>query len=66
MQKIELLDEQILVLRTIHRATKDRKKADRVKAILLLHRGFSVKETAEILLLDERTVTTIRDRFLSD
>jgi transposase len=66
MQKIELTPEQSSALRTLHRSTKDRKKADRIKAILLLHRGFSVKETAELLLLDEGTVAIIRDRFLSD
>jgi len=66
MQKIQLSHSQIVTLQGMHRATKDRKKADRIKTILFLHRGFSLKETAELLLLDEGTVSTIRTRFLAD
>lgn len=66
MQTIQLSETQVLTLKTIHRSTKDRKKADRIKTILCLHRGFSMKETAELLLLDEGTIGTIRDRFLAD
>jgi transposase len=66
MQHILLTPEQISILKGMHRSTKDGKKRDRIKAILFLHRGFSMKETAELLLLDEQTVRTIRDRFVSD
>lgn len=66
MQKIELTDGQVLALKAIHRSTKDGRKRDRVKTILFLHGGFSMKETAELLLLDEGTVAIIRDRLLSD
>jgi transposase len=63
MQKIILSPEHILSLRTLHRATKDRRKADRIKTILFLHQGFTITETAELLMLDEETIRIIRDRF---
>ena len=34
----------------------NQKKSDRIKAILLLNKGFSYEETAEILLVDDTTV----------
>lgn len=66
MQNIQLSEAQVLTLKAIHRATKDGKKRDRIKTILFLHRGFTMKEAAELLMLDEGTVRTIRDRFQSD
>jgi transposase len=66
MQNILLTPEQISILKGMHRTTKDGKKRDRIKAILFLHRGFTMKETAELLLLDEGTVRIIRDRFITD
>lgn len=66
MQTIKLTEAQVFTLKSMHRSTKNRKKADRIKTILFLHRWFSMKETAELLLLDEKTVGTIRDRFISD
>lgn len=50
-----LSPEQIIVLKWMHK-TPDRKKADKIKAILLLNRGFSPEEVAEILLLDDSTI----------
>ena len=66
MKIIQLSKEQILTLRTLHRTTKDRKKADRIKTVLFLNRWFSLKETAELLLLDEETIKTIQDRFINE
>lgn len=66
MQNIMLTLEQVSILKKMHRSTKDRKKADRIKTVLFLHRGFSMKETGELLMLDEWTIAIIRDRFLHD
>lgn len=63
MDKIELTSSQIKSLQTLHKITKDRRKADRIKTILFLYEGFTVKKTADLLLLDEDTVRTIRDKF---
>ncbi len=43
----------------------NQKKSDRIKAILLLNRGFSYKETAEILLIDDATVRRWHNTFLA-
>jgi len=47
--------DQIRALKWMHK-TSDRKKADKIKAILLLNRGFTHEEVAEILLLDDSTI----------
>lgn len=51
-----LTQEQVLVLKTTHRGLRDKKLADRIKAMLCLNRGFSYSQTAELLLLDETTL----------
>lgn len=42
-------------LRSRHRAEKDRRTADRIKAVLLADKGWSCKQIAEALFLDEGT-----------
>jgi transposase len=51
-----LTPEQVLVLRTTHKTVKDKKLADRIKAIVYLHYGFSYEEIARLLFLDEVTL----------
>lgn len=51
-----LTDEQILVLRTAHKTVRDKKLADRIKAIVALHRGIPYAEVAKLLFLDEITL----------
>jgi len=65
MYRIKLTNEEIDEYIILHRAyRKDQRKADRIKAILLLNKGYGEKEVAEILLLDEDTITTYKKRFL--
>ncbi len=45
-------------LRNQHRKEKNRKRADRVKAVLLSNKGWTYKSIAEALFLDEETVST--------
>jgi transposase len=49
----------------LHKSQKDKVKVDRIKTILLLHKGFSNEEISDILLIDEDTVTNNKKRFLS-
>jgi len=51
-----LTDEQVAVLRVAHRTTKDKRLADRVKAILSLNAGYRHEDVSRILLLDEVTL----------
>ena len=39
-----------------HRASLDKKTADRIKAVLLISKGYTYPQIKEILLLDERTL----------
>jgi transposase len=58
------LEEQI-GLKKLHKSLTEKRKADRVKMILLLDKGFSQKEVAELLILDEDTVTKWKNNFLN-
>lgn len=44
-------------LKQAHKQIKDKKLADRIKAVLLLNRGFTPNQVAQALLLDETTVS---------
>ena len=50
-------------LKTLHKKEKNKRRADRIKMILLLNKGFSQKEVSELLLLDEDTITTWKKKF---
>jgi transposase len=52
-----LTEEEILELRAMHRKEKDRRVADRIKSVLLFHKGWSYKQIAEALFLDEETIS---------
>ncbi len=51
-----LTDEQVKILRQAHRTIKDKKLADRIKAVLSLNAGYEYSQVAKILLLDEITL----------
>ena len=44
----------------MHRITKERKKAGKIKTILFLDKGFSYTETAELLMLDRDIIYKIK------
>ena len=52
-----LEEEERGKLKQEHRKEKDRRRADRIKAVLLSDKGWSYKEIAEALFLDEETVS---------
>jgi transposase len=62
--KILLTQDQIDKLKGLHKIQNDRRKADRIKIILLLNSGYTQKEVADILLLDQDTITTWKNNFL--
>lgn len=45
-------------LKRMHRKTKNRQDADKIKAILMFSDGYTATEIAEVLLLDDDTVRT--------
>ena len=56
MDVFQLTVEQIVALRVLHKKQRDRKKADRIKALVLLGSGWSADQVAQALLIDETTV----------
>src|SRR3989338_5119057 len=51
-----LTEEQVKILKITHKTLKDKKLADRIKAVLSLNAGFEYSHIAKILLLDEVTL----------
>ena len=64
MEEYQLSPEQIASLKALHRTLRDRKKADRVKAAVLLGTGYPVAQVAEILFLDETTVRNYYEKYV--
>lgn len=56
MPKRFLTNEQAAALKQAHRAIRDKKLADRIKAVLSLNSGYEYSQVARILLLDEVTL----------
>lgn len=51
-----LTEEHVRVLKLTHRTIKDKKLADRIKAVLMIHSGFTFSQISQALLLDEVTL----------
>jgi len=55
-----LTAEHIASLKALHRSLRDRRQADRVKAVVLLGTGWTV---AEVLLVDEKTIRLWHEKY---
>jgi transposase len=55
MRDYTLSKEKIAELEKLHRGLRDKRQADRIKAVIALAKGWSAADIAEILLLDEKT-----------
>jgi len=55
MKNYRLSSKQIAELEKLHRGLRDKRQADRVKAVIALAKGWSAAQVAEILLFDEKT-----------
>lgn len=58
-----LTDDEVILLKKLHRSIKDKKAADRIKAVVMLHHGFTYQEIAKALFLDEATLNRYVKRF---
>lgn len=56
--------QQITELEKLHRNLRDKRQADRVKAVIALAKGWSPADVAEILLIDETTSRRYFERYL--
>ena len=55
--------EKLAELRAAHRATRDKREADRIKAVILLGSGWSAEHVAEALLIDPNRVRSPFQRY---
>lgn len=51
-----LTEEQVIELKLAHKKTREKRLADRIKAVLMVNSGFSFEQIKQALLLDEVTV----------
>ena len=62
---LKLTQEQKQEIRYLHQKCPTRRFADKLKALLLLDKGFSCVEVGDILLLDDDTIRKYRDQYLA-
>lgn len=58
-----LTDNQVRDLKLAHKQTRDKRLADRIKAVYMLHLGFTYEQIKEALFLDEVTVRRYQREF---
>lgn len=63
MRDYTLSKSKITELETLHRRLRDKRQADRVKAVIALSKGWSATQVAEILLFDETTSRHYFERY---
>jgi len=63
MNDYALSKEKIAELEKFHRSLRDKRQADRVKAVIALSKGWSAAQVAEILLFDEKTSRHYFERY---
>jgi transposase len=63
MRDYALSKEKIAELEKLHRRLRDKRQADRVKAVVALAKGWSAGQVAEILLFDEKTSRHYFERY---
>ncbi|RKY10027.1 MAG: IS630 family transposase [Planctomycetota bacterium] len=63
MRDYTLSNGKIAELEKLHRSLRDKRQADRVKAVLALSKGWSPAQVAEILLFDEKTSRHYFERY---
>jgi len=63
MKDYTLSKEAIVELEALHRSLRDKRQADRVKAVIALAKGWLVIQIAEILLFDEKTSRNYFERY---
>lgn len=62
---LEISKNDFEILKRLHKKETVKRRADRIKMVLMLAKGFSQKEVSELLLIDEDTITTWKNKFLN-
>ncbi|MDR1334683.1 MAG: IS630 family transposase [Holosporaceae bacterium] len=66
MKKNFLSKEEYEELRSRHRTEKDGRTRDRIKAVLLSHRGWTYKKISEALFWEEETISKQVEEFINE
>ncbi len=66
MLDYSLSREQLDELRAAHRRTRDKREADRIKAVVALATGWTTEEVAELLQIDPNTVRNHFKRYRTE
>jgi transposase len=66
LEKTQLTTKELKQLIIKHRSVREKRYADRIKAIIMLDRGYSIQEVAEILLIDRDTVTNLVKKYIQE
>ena len=64
MREINLTTNQITTLKERHKTCREQKECDRIKAILLRNKGWSLPKIAEALLIHEKSIKRYIDDYL--
>ncbi len=59
MRDYKLSTEKIAELETLHRSLRDKRQADRIKAVIASFKGWSAVQIAEIVSLTRKHLETI-------
>ena len=60
-----LSDAEANLLIAAHKKSKEKREADRIKAILFLNKGYSYEEISELLLFDDSTLRSYYEQYVS-
>lgn len=63
MMTFTLSQEEISSLKRAHKATRKKREADRIKAIILPGTGWTIRAVAEALLIDDETIRNYLNRY---
>ena len=63
--KLKLTEEEKAKIKQLHKRCKERRHADKLKALLMLDEGFSCVEIGRLLLLDDDTIRNYREQYLN-
>jgi len=66
MREINLTSKQIKVLTQCHKICREQKECDRIKAILLRNKDWSLAKIAEALLIHEKSIKRYVDDYLNN
>ena len=63
MTELTLSEEEISTLKSVHRTVKKKRDAYRINAIVLLGTGWTIREVAQALFLDDETIRNYLNRY---